>query len=162
MNTVMPNGLAPIVSQYSLAGPGGVMRTEVAGGAPRYGLDWDRGSQQFNVTLMLDALRFSVWTAFYHHIIKKGAITFDMELDSGFGCAAHACNIVPGSYSATRTAGTLIAVSFVVDAESQAYEMTGDDAQAMVDLYNQYGKRTNDLLDRLAQFANVDTNVLDF
>ena len=156
----MPNGMKPVVSAYSIGDAGGVRRTETAGGACRYALQFDRGMQQFQVTLMLDALKFSVWTAFYHHVIKKGAITFDMQLDSGFGTETHACNIVPGSYSATRTGGIVHAVVFVVESESKAYEMSAEDAQALIDLYNELGAETDDLLEALAKFATVDSNVL--
>lgn len=158
----LPNGFIPTVAAYSHDGPGGVLRTDVAGGAPRYGLDWDRGTQKFNVTLILDKAKFSVWEVFYHIIIKKGAITFDMPLDSGFGTVPHACNIMPGSYSATRTEGVAIIVAFVAEAESKAYEFSTLDAQNMIDLYNLYGGDSNALLARLAQFATVDSNVLAF
>lgn len=158
----LPAGLTPTVAAYSHGGPGGVMRTEVSGGAARYALDYGRGTQQFNVTLILDKLKFSVWTAFFHHIILKGAITFDMPLDSGFGTEAHAVNILPGTYSASRTGGTAMVVAFVVEAESKVYDMTAVDAAALIDVYSTYGDDSNKLLDRLAQFANVDTNVLDF
>ncbi|MHB8947558.1 MAG: hypothetical protein ACYC4S_00655 [Rhodoferax sp.] len=158
----LPNGFKPIVASYSPGGPGGVLRSEVAGGAPRYALDYDRGLQQFQVTLILDKTKFSVWTAFFHHIIKKGAITFDMPLDSGFGTQTHACNILPDTYQASRTGGTVMAVSFVVEAESKAYDMTATDAQSMVDLYNTYGYGVESLLARIAQFANVDSNALTF
>lgn len=159
---ILPAGLTPTVAAYSHGGPGGVMRTEVAGGAARYALDYGRGTQQFNVTLILDKLKFSVWTAFFHHIILKGAITFDMPLDSGFGTEAHAVNIVPGTYSASRTGGTAMVVAFVVEAESSVYDMTAVDAAGLIDVYSTYGDDSNKLLDRLAQFANVDTNALDF
>ena len=158
----LPTGLTPTVAAYSYGGPGGVLRTEVAGGAARYGLDYGRGTQQFNVTLVLDKLKFSVWTAFFHHIILKGAVTFDMPLDSGFGTEQHAVNIVPGTYSASRTGGIAMVVAFVVEAESKVYDMTAADAAALIDVYSTYGDDSNKLLDRLAQFANVDTNVLDF
>lgn len=158
----LPAGFTPTVAAYSLGGPGGVMRTEVSGGAARYALDYGRGTQQFNVTLILDKLKFSVWTAFFHHIILKGALTFDMPLDSGFGTEAHAVNIVPGTYSASRTGGTAMVVAFVVEAESKVYDMTAVDAAALIDVYSTYGDDSNRLLDRLAHFANVDTNVLDF
>ena len=161
-NPVMPNGFTPTVAAYSMDDPGGVLRTEIAGGAARYGLDWDRGAQRYQVTLILDALKFSVWTAFYHHIIKKGAITFDMRLDSGFGPELHPVNIMPGSYSAARTGGIATVVSFVVEAESKVYEMTTADAAGLVDVYNAYGNGANALLQRLARFATVDTNVLEF
>lgn len=138
------------------------MRTEVAGGAARYGLDYGRGTQQFSVTLVLDKLKFSVWTAFFHHIILKGAVTFDMPLDSGFGTEQHAVNIVPGTYSASRTGGIAMVVSFVVEAESKVYDMSAADAAGLIDLYNAHGDDLDNLLGRLAKFANVDTNVLDF
>lgn len=138
------------------------MRTEVAGGGARYAMNYDRGTQRFNITLLLDKLKFSVWVAFFHHIIKKGAITFDMPLDSGFGTEAHAVNIVPDSYSATRTSGTVMLVSFVVEAESKAYDMSAADAVALVDVYNAAGAGSNDLLESIEQFSTVDSNALDF
>lgn len=159
-NPVLPNGFKPTVAAYSHDGPGGVSRTEVAGGVPRYALEYDRGLQKFNVTLILDKMRFSVWVAFYIHIIKKGAITFDMPLDSGFGTEMHACNIMPGSYSATRTEGIAMVVSFVVEAENKAYDFSAVDAQALIDLYNEAGDGSNALLARIAQFALTDTLVL--
>ena len=156
----IPADMAPLTSTFSVDEPGGVLRTEVAGGASRFALDWDRGPQRFQVTLILTALKFSIWTAFYHHTVKKGAIAFEMELDSGFGAAAHSVNIMPGSYSAARTAGSLWAISFVVEAESQAYAMSASDADALVALYGQYGEQSNELLARIAQFALTDTLVL--
>lgn len=159
-NPAMPNGFKPTVAAYSHDGPGGVQRTEVAGGASRYALQYDRGLQRFNVTLILDKAQFSVWTAFFIHIIRKGAITFDMPLDSGFGTAPHASNMIPGSYSASRTGGTAMVVNFAVEAENQAYDFSAADAQAMIDVHNLYLRDSSPLLARLAQFANVDTLVL--
>ena len=158
----MPSGFRPITQSYSQGSPGGVMRTEVAGGFPRYGLDWDRGLTQFQCTLILSSLEFSVWSAWFHQVIKKGAITFDMPLDSGFGVQAHACNIVPGSYSAARVNGPVTSVSFVVEAESKAYELAEDDAAALVSIFNTYGALSSEFLDALAEFANVHLDVLDF
>lgn len=158
----MPNGLKPVVSGYALDDPGGVSRTDVAGGLPRYALDWDRGAQRYNVTLLLDELKFGVWTAFYHHVIKKGSISFDMQLDSGLGVAQHSVNIVPGSYSASRGNGQLMVVSFVAEAENQVYSMSATDGANLVAFYNTYGAGYGAFLDALAQFANVDSDVLDF
>ena len=158
----LPSGLKPVVSGYAFDEPGGVLRTEVAGGAARYGLDWDRGLQRFQITLILDALQFSVWSAFYHHTIKKGSIAFDMRIDSGFGVSAHGGNIVPGSYSAARTSGIMMVVSYVFEAENQVYAMSALDAAALVALYGEYGAYSTAFLDRLAQFATVDSNVLAF
>lgn len=156
----LPNGFKPTVAAYSHGGPGGVMRTEVAGGAARYGLDYDRGLSQFSVTLILDKLEFSVWTAFYHQVIKKGSIAFDMPLDSGFGTEQHTCNIVPDSYQASRTGGIAMVVNFVVEAESQAYELSSAESLEFIDIYNFYGSETDELLARIARFATLESNVL--
>jgi hypothetical protein len=161
-NPQMPTGFLPVISAYSYDSPDGVMRTDVAGGIPRYALEWDRGYQKFNVTLILNPLQFTVWTAFFLHVIKKGAITFDMTLDSGFGQSIHHVNIVPGSYSATLTEGTLNTVVFVVEAESSAYQLSAAEGQSLVDIYNLYLDNTDDLLAQLAHFATVDSNVLHF
>ena len=155
-----PAQFTPTVASYSFDEPGGVMRTDVAGGAARFALDWDRGPQRFQITLILEALQFSVWSAFYHHVIKKGAIAFDMRLDSGFGVSPHSVNIMPGSYSAARTGGILTVVSFVVEAENQVYALSAAGGAGLVDMYNTYGDGTNALLARLAKFSTADSNVL--
>lgn len=158
----LPPDFKPVVSGYRGEEPGGVMRTDVAGGSPRYGLMWDRGPQQFVVTLILDALQFSVWTAFYHHIIRKGSLAFDMMLDSGLGSSVHSVNIVPGTYSFARTSGIMVSVAFTVEAENQIYQMTAAEAALLMDLYTTYGHRSDALLQRIALFANFDSDVLDF
>lgn len=156
----MPAGLRPVVSGYGYDGPGGVMRTEVEGGMPRYAMEYDRGAQPFRVTMILTSLELSVWSAFFHQIIKKGSVGFDMHLDSGFGTDLHTVNIVPGSYSANRVGGAMTAVNFVVEAESQAYEMTPAEAQILVDLWNEYGAATAAVLAGIADLATVRTLVL--
>lgn len=156
----LPNGMIPISGPYSSDDPGGVLRTEVAGGAARYGLDWDRGRQRYTVTFIFNAAVFSIWNAFYFHVIKKGAITFDMPLDSGFGVSPHAVNIMPGSYAMNRESDVLIVVSFVVEAENQVCQMTALDAQNMVDLHNEYGSEYGATLARIAQFALIDARAL--
>lgn len=159
----MPTGFAPAVAPggYSHDMAGGLMRTDVAGGAPRYALDWDRGVQRFNVTLLLDPGQYSVWVAWFHHVIKKGAIAFDMPLDSGFGVQQHVVNIVPDSVSATQN-DTFWIISFVVEGESKVYEMTEADAVALIDLHNLTGGKIGDLVERIDKFANADTNALDY
>ena len=159
-NPVMPRGMRPVTEGYSMSAPGGVARTEVAGGLARYGLAWDRGVQPFRVTMILDDTQFSVWVAFFLHVIKKGSIAFEMPLDSGFGAAPHLCNILPDSYNANRTAGGNYSVSFVVEAESAAYQMTSADALTLIAFYNEYGRDSAAMLSRLNQFANLDTMVL--
>jgi len=156
---VIPNDFKPLIQGYSIGSPDGVAQTEVGGGMPRAGLLWDRGVQSFQVTLILSPEKFSVWTVWFMHIIKKGAYSFVMPLDSGFGLQDHTCQMVPGSYSAVR-AGKHTSISFAVLAESRAYDMTAAEAVGVVDLWNEYGEQSDDLLARIAQFANVDTLVL--
>lgn len=155
----IPREMSPVVEGYSFSGPGGGHRTDIAGGAPRTALAWDRGCQQFGVTLLLDAERFAVWTAFFHHVAKKGAVAFEMPLDSGFGVQTHLVNVVPGSYSATRRDGWRV-VSFDVEAESTVYDMSAADAAALVDLYDAFGPGISDLLARIALFSNVETTAV--
>jgi hypothetical protein len=156
----IPNGFKPVIQGYGIGSPTGVMLTEVAGGMPRSAMEWDRGVQPFQVTFVLTAAKFAVWTAFFHHVIKKGAIAFTMPLDSGFGLQDHECLMVPGSYSAARAGGQITSVTFTVVAESSAYAMTAADADAIVELWNEYGEASDELLARIAQFANEDTLVL--
>lgn len=157
----IPKGLKPVVENYGIGAPDGVMRTDVAGGLARYGMEWDRGVQQYRVTLILTSLQMSVWTTFFHHAVKKGSIAFDMDLDSGYGMQAHSVNVVPDSYAAAPSGGRSVwTVSFVVEAESTTYAMSDDDAQALLDLYDQQGDDSAALLQAIDQFANHDTLVL--
>jgi len=153
-------GIKPVVSGYGMDEPGGVMRSDVAGGVSRYALDWDRAPQRFQVTLILDAQQFKIWSVFYHRIINKGSIAFDMPLDSGYGISPHSVNILPGSYSAARTGGIMWVVSLVVEAENQVYGMTAAEASSLIDFYALYGAETPALLARIARLATADTRVL--
>ncbi len=158
----IPRGMQPVVSGYGFGAPDGVIRTAVAGGAPRNALDWDRGVQPFQVTIVLDsAEKFGIWNVFFLQAIKKGAISFNMPLDSGFGLSPHLVTIVPGTYSAVVNKKFAI-VSFTVEAESQAYQFDDDAAAVLLELYESYGDQTGRFFDRLAVFANSDTDVLDF
>jgi len=157
----MPKDFNPVVAPYAHNGPEGVMRTEVAGGAPRYGLDWDRGSQQYQVTLILDPLKYAVWVTFYHRVIAKGSISFDMVLDSGYGRETRSVNIVPGSYSVARTGGLFAVITFVAEGESSAYDLSDDEVDGLLEYYDTFGSSST-LIDRIAQFALIDTLVLDF
>jgi hypothetical protein len=153
-------GIKPVVAGYGMDDAGGVARDDVPGGRAGYARDCAGGMQRFSVTLILPAAAFRCWSIYYHRIIKKGTIAFPMPLDSGFGVSPHQVNIMPGSYSAARTSGTLWAVTFVAEAESQAYSMSEADAAALVDIYNGVGAGTNELLARIAKFVLVDTLVL--
>lgn len=156
----LPAGFVPTVASYSVQGAGGAMRGGIAGGVSAYALDYDRGLEQFSVTLMLEPARFAIWSVWYHRLIKKGALAFAMALDSGFGTAPHLCSILPDSYSAVRTGGRAMAVSFVVEAENMAYGFTQEEVDALIGLYTEFGMEAAALLARIARFATVDTNVL--
>lgn len=133
----IPKGLRPVVEGYAVGAPTGVLRTPVAGGLARYGMDWDRGLQQYRLTMILDEVQLSVWTAFLHHIVKDGALAFDMPMDSGMGQQVHSVTIVPGSITSARR-GTATAVSFAVVAQSAAYGITEAAAIALIAAYNGY------------------------
>ena len=159
----IPSGMCVSVSPYSFGSPAGLMRTDLEGGVGRYGLSYDRGTQTFNVTLMLTLERFTIWNAFFLRKISRGAITFLMEIDSGMGPEDHRCNILPGTYTATLTSGTMYAVAFQVEAEAYStWNMTDAEIDALLELNEITDGFPRRLLDRLAQFANVDTNVLNF
>ena len=157
----MPRGMRVIANPYTGADPGGTAMTEVEGGAPRFAMETYQAVRQFRVTLLpMTPLEYSMWELFYWHSIGRGAIAFDMKIDSGFGEQFHACNIIPGSY-ATGREGPLTTVSFNVAAEPQALDYTQADALAMLDIYNMYGPYMNSAFDRLAIFANQDVLVLN-
>jgi hypothetical protein len=159
---VMPDGFAPQIQGYSIGAPMGARATAVAGGAARAALEYNRGPQPFQVTMIMNSEEFSVWTAWFFHIVKLGTVPFDMPLNSGFGPQVHVCTVVPDTYSVVSVSGPLMSVSFVVSAVSRVHDMTAEDAQVMVDLWNGVGDNLSELLDRLAQFALDDTDVLDF
>lgn len=160
---VIPRGMCPAVSPYSFGSPAGVDRTDLEGGIGRYAMGWDRGTQSFNVTLMLTQDKFTVWNVFFLRKIKKGAITFLMDIDSGFGLEPHHCNIIPGSYNAVLTSGTVYAVAFQVEAEAAStYNMTDAQVEGLLEMWEETDGQLQALLDRLAIFANFDTNLLNF
>lgn len=158
-NPVLPSSFLPVVEGYSFGSPGGVHRTEVAGGMSRYALQWDRGVQEFRITMVMNPDKFAIWNLFFLRVIKKGAVSFEMQLDSGFGVGTHVCNIIPGTYNANLVNGTFYSITFSIEAESSAFNFSDDEAQSMLDLYNLYGDKYDDILKRIAQFANEDTLV---
>ncbi|MCY1549589.1 hypothetical protein D9M68_857640 [compost metagenome] len=162
-NPTIPNGFKPLIDEYSGGAPTGVFNTEVAGGLPRAGLMWDRGPRQYSVAMVLSPEKFSVWAVFLARILDGGAISFYMPIDSGAGLEDHLCTMVAGSYAERRAERSVFTrISFSVLAEPSAYEYSKEEAQDLIDLWNSAGEQSDDLLRRIAQFANVDTNVLDF
>lgn len=157
----IPTGFKPLIASYSGSGTPGAERTDVEGGPARYALAYDRGMQMFTVALSLTSTAYSVWNVFYHRVIMKGTITFDMEIDAGFGCQDLPVNIIPGSYNLNRI-GPDTVVTFQVETENPAYELTDAEVDSMVGLYNAAGEQSDELLARIARFATVDSLVLDF
>lgn len=157
-----PSFMHPLVAGYSFAAPEGVMRTQVAGGRARYALEWDRGVQVFSIACLMTPAQFSVWNAFFHLTIKKGSVSFLLPLNSGFGVADHLVDMLPGTYSVTELDSKHASVAFQVEAESQAYLLDEEAAEALVVMYDLYGQNVHSFFRRLATFANSDTNALDF
>jgi hypothetical protein len=159
-NPVLPASFLPIVEGYSFNAPQGVYRTEVQGGMSRYAMQYDRGPQEFKVTMIMNPDKFAIWNLFFLRVIKKGSISFDMQLDSGFGVSTHTCNILPGTYNANLVNGTFYSITFSVEAESKAFDYEMEDVNSIMDLYSIYGESYDDVILRIAQFANEDTLVL--
>lgn len=159
-NPVLPSSFLPVVEGYGFNSPGGVRRTEVAGGMSRYAMQWSRGVQEFKITMLMNPDKFSIWNLFFLRVIKKGSISFEMQLDSGFGVSAHTCNIIPGTYNANLIGGTFYSITFSVEAESSAFDFSDMEVTSAMDLYSIYGDSYDDFLKRLAVFANEDTLVL--
>lgn len=157
----LPRDLYPVTSPsgYSHNAAGGVSRTQVEGGFNRYALDFERGVQQFNVALACTAGHYQVWTLFFYNIIKKGALSFDMPLDSGSGLQTHTVNIIPNSVSVNETDGNNFVVTFQVEAESSAYEFDADGTAAALAIWEN-GDDLGDFIDRLALFVLTETLVL--
>lgn len=154
-----PRTFCPLVADYTVGDMGGTSQTDVEGGSPRFALEYDRGVQPFTVTLALTAEKYRIWTLFYHRIIKRGTVPFDMPIDSGMGTEPHTVNIVKDSYSESRTRRHRF-ITFTVLAEPNAYDVSVEDAQAEIDLWNEYGNSLAPMLNRLAIFANIDVLVL--
>ena len=157
----LPRDLYPVTSPsgYSHGAAGGVSRTQVEGGFNRYALDFDRGVQQFNVALACTAGHYQIWTLFFYNIIKKGALSFDMPLDSGSGLQTHSVNIIPNSVSVNETDGNNFVVTFQVEAESSAYDFDTDATDTILAIW-EAGEDVGDLFDAIAEFVLTGTLVL--
>ena len=157
----LPRDLYPVTSPsgYSHNAAGGVSRTQVEGGFNRYALDFDRGVQQFNVALACTAGHYQIWTLFFYNIIKKGALSFDMPLDSGSGLQTHTVNIIPNSVSVNETDGNNFVVTFQVDAESSAYDFDTDATDTILSIW-EAGEDVGELFDAIAYFVLTGTLVL--
>lgn len=157
----LPRDLYPVSSPsgYSYGAAGGVSRTKVEGGFNRYALDFDRGVQQFNVALACTADMHQIWMLFFYNIIKKGALSFDMPLDSGRGLQTHSVNIIPNSVSVNETDGNNFVVTFQVEAESSAYLFDADATDTILAIW-EAGEDVGDLFDAIAYFVLTETLVL--
>jgi len=157
----MPNGLYPVSNPggYSHGDPGGVSRTATEGGFPRYAQSFQRGPQQFSVTIPATETEYEIWVLFFTHVLKNGTLTFDMPLQSGFGLQQHSGNIIPGSHRVTETDGHNYIINFQFEAESKAFEFEAGAAELIIDYHNS-SEDLVALLDRIAIFANEDVLVL--
>ncbi len=160
-NPRIPAGLKPTATSYSSDSASGAMRTDVAGGMPRYGLAWERGSQTVNLTFLFTPLQMQIWMQFFQRVIALGTITFTIPLDTGYGVQDHECNIVPQTYQQSRN-GPTWAVVFQAETVSRGYDWSTAETEALFALYEIYGEGAGQLLVDLAQYATIDSNVLDF
>ncbi len=157
----LPSGFCPIISAYSGSGPGGVSRTEIEGGYPRYALAWDGGVMQIALTLRLTEEEMAVWSHFFK-MIRKGAEQFVCPIDTGLGMNDHLVNIVPDSYSTNRV-GLGTDVSFTVDVEPEVYQFSDEESLEILAAWElQYtNPNLNRLLKRLEISANYDVQALN-
>jgi len=157
----LPRDLYPVTSPsgYSHGAAGGVSRTQVEGGFNRYALDFERGVQQFNVALACTAGHYQIWTLFFYNIIKKGALSFDMPLDSGSGLQTHSVNIIPNSVNVNATDGNNYVVTFQVEAESSAYNFDQEATETILEIWEE-GSDVGDLFEAIADFVLTGTLVL--
>ena len=157
----LPRDLYPVTSPsgYSHGSAGGVNRTEVEGGFNRYALSYDRGVQLFNVALACTASHYQIWTLFFYNIIKKGALSFNMPLDSGAGLQQHEVNIIPQSVNVAETDGNNFVVTFQVEADSSAYDFDDEATETVLSIWETSGD-VGEFIDRLAEFTLEDTLVL--
>lgn len=158
----IPSGFKPVVAGYNIGAPDGVFMTEVGGGLPRVGMEWDRGKQQLPVTIICASeLKFQVWSVFFHKVIAGGAIQFLMPLKTGGALLDHLCTMIPGTYSAVPVSGAKAwSVSFSVFAESSVHDMSDADVTSTLDLWEVYGDDLGPLFSRLDQFVIDDMDVL--
>lgn len=151
----IPSGLKPLVRGYGVGAPEGVLMTQVAGGNPRIALQWANGHQPFEVSMLNDRLKDSVWLAFFHKIIRNGSVQFLMPINSAGTLEDHLCFMVPGSYRREPSgSGLHWLVSFIVIARSKVYGMTDQDAQAVIDVYEDLGETSSEVLRLLELAAN--------
>jgi hypothetical protein len=158
---VLPRDLYPVTSPsgYSYASAQGVHMTQVEGGFNRFAMDFDRGTRVYNVAFACTAWQIHLWELFYLRVIKKGALAFEMPLDSGTGLEQHLVNIIPNSVNTTETDGNNFVVTFQVEAEPKIYDFTEGGAAAIIAIWETSGD-VGEFADRLAEFVLSDTLVL--
>lgn len=151
----IPNGIKPLVRDYAIGAPDGVYATPIMGGAPRLAQRWSRGWQEFPVSILNNRTRQDVWSLFFHAVLRNGSVPFTMPLNSGRGgLQDHLCYMVPGSYhSEPASSGLHWLVSFTVRAQAKAYEVSAADAQDLIDLWNDLGETSPEVLRLLALAA---------
>lgn len=124
-------GFKPVAAGYSIGAPDGAELTAVGGGQPAVAGRWSRGKQQVQLSRVMAADEFQVFTLWLHFTIRNGALQFLIPLDLGMGLQDHLAQLVPGSYSAVPLAASLWwSVTFSVLTENAAaYAMTMDEAE---------------------------------
>lgn len=76
-------------TDYSFNLPRSQTKLDTQGGISRYSLNYDKGSQKHTINLEVSLDKLKLWMEFYRFTIKKGALSFIMNLDTGTGVTAH-------------------------------------------------------------------------
>jgi hypothetical protein len=159
----VPTGFRPSIQNYGYGPTTGRFLTQVGGALPRTGRRWRRGTAVYNVTMVLTRLKLNVWTAFYFGIIDEGAVQFFLPLDTqGGDMTDHLCVMTPDSYRVEMASGQLMwNVRFDVVAEPPMVDITTDDAQNIIDLWELYGDSTERILDGFTHLSTVKLTELN-
>jgi hypothetical protein len=120
---IAPKGcvLSTANSPYSYNSPGGALKNQVVGPVVAQELQWDRGVQIYNGTMILVRAQLTAWLVFVYHVLNRGANTFELPMDSGQGVKRHAVNLLPGSQKIEHAGQDVASVSMQLEGEASYY-----------------------------------------
>jgi hypothetical protein len=137
---------------YSFDDGDAVLRAKLSSGPSRTRLDMLDAPIECNIQLVLSADEYQYWTAFKRTTIARASMPFliDLVVDSA-EIAEYQVLIIPGTLK-TNIQGTAHIVSMGVEMVATVADPATDVALLMI--YELYGSRGADFLNRLEQFAN--------
>ena len=149
--------LTPIYAGYGDKASTDFVQSNISGGMPRTQLDLVGGVSVVNLVFRLSPVGHQYWKSFFYNTIKTGALPFNINLDIEGYSQTYSVQIVNNSVNRALAYVRGNDVSFqvyakpVVDAEYM---------QGITDIYEAYDEESYLLLEAIAQFANVDSQVL--